>query len=124
MTANLNLPSVHPAYVEPVSIGVLASDHWLTSIYRVTVPLGLKLDEFDIADDIHADILILEVTLDTLEDVISWVAHRLDQPTFVVGARDCQPLHMLLLEAGASGCFFSTRQLSQLGRLLSQFTER
>lgn len=123
MTTYQNLSAVHPAFADPVSIGVMASDHWLTSIYRVTVPLGLKLNELETAENTDAEILILEVTLDSLDDVLASLSNNADRITFVVGARDCQRLHMLLLEAGARGCFFSTRQLPQLAQLLTQFTE-
>ena len=123
MKTHLDLPWIHPAFAEPVSIGVIASDYWLTSLYRVTVPLGLKLNEIDSVANTDAETLILEVTLDTLDDVLTSISSRLGQITFVVGARDCQSLHMLLLEAGASGCFFSTRQFPQLAQMLAQFTE-
>ena len=123
MKPPLDLPWIHPAFAEPVSIGVIASDYWLTSLYRVTVPLGLKLNEIDSVANTDAEILLLEVTLDTLDDVLTSISSRLGQITFVVGARDCQSLHMLLLEAGASGCFFSTRQFPQLAQMLAQFTE-
>ena len=123
MKTHLDLPWTHPAFVEPISIGVIASDYWLSSLYRVTVPLGLKLNEIDSVANTDAKILILEVTLETLDDVLTSISSRLGQITFVVGARDCQSLHMLLLEAGASGCFFSTRQFPQLAQMLAQFTE-
>ena len=123
MKTHLDLPWTHPAFAEPISIGVIASDYWLTSLYRVTVPLGLKLNEIDSVANTDAKILILEVTLETLDDVLTSISSRLGQITFVVGTRDCQSLHMLLLEAGASGCFFSTRQFPQLAQMLAQFTE-
>ena len=71
MKTHLDLPWIHPAFAEPVSIGVIASDYWLTSLYRVTVPLGLKLNEIDSVANTDAEILLLEVTLDTLDDVLT-----------------------------------------------------
>lgn len=108
---------------ECVSIGVVASDHWLTSIYRTTTKLGLKLEESESLPEVESDILVFEVTIDTLDEAVLKLRNRRGNHTFVVGDRDCQSLHMLLLEAGATACFFSIRQMPQLGQLLHQLSK-
>lgn len=105
------------------AIGVVASDHWLTSIYRATTKLGLNLNEFKSLTEAESDILVFEVTIDSLDEVIFKLQKRRGNHTFVVGDRDCQSLQMLLLEAGATACFFSIRQMPQLGQLLYQLSK-